>query len=230
MLKIYQNVAAFAVSFRLYERREDTLSGCSPQNPKRMGGKAAMKRTVTVVLMLLLTAAASYAQQKPVKMKYSGSELTTTYNIAGNMFSGEEKLTGDGSLGHFTYRALRADGDNFTITDACPEGDFSVLKGAGIFRFSDGSLMTVNITGGAISVDANGLGHLTETYQVTGGTGRFKNATGELSLKGTLNVVLLDVTGQTPLLLTNTGEFGGTITGVADDQGRAGQQEQDQEQ
>ncbi|HLH05809.1 MAG TPA: hypothetical protein VKW78_01085 [Terriglobales bacterium] len=177
-----------------------------------------MKRTVTVVLMLLFGASASYAQQNPVKMKYSGSELTTTYNLAGNMFSGEEKLAGDGTLGRFTYRALRADGDNVPITDACPQGNISVLKGAGIFRFDDGSLMTVNITGGAICIDANGLGHLTETYQVTGGTGRFRNATGELSLKGTLNVVLLDVTGQTPLLLTNIGMFDGTVLGVAEHQ------------
>jgi hypothetical protein len=75
--------------------------------------------------------------------------------------------------------------------------------------------MTVNVTEGAICVDlTTGLGHLTETYQITGGTGRFKGATGTLTLTGTLSVVLSDASGN-PSLLTNTGEFEGTVLGVA---------------
>jgi hypothetical protein len=184
-----------------------------------------MKRMTTVLLLFLFGAAVGYAQGDSVKMNYSGSELTTTFNINGNQYAGEEKLAGAGSLGAFSYRALRADSNNVTITDACPNGNIPVTGGAGIFRFSDGSLMTVNITGGAICVDANQIGHLVETYQVAGGTGRFKNATGELNLEGTLNVVLLDVTGQTPLLLTNTGKFEGTIIGVAERQETQDQQQ-----
>ncbi|HEV2388742.1 MAG TPA: hypothetical protein VGS20_15980 [Candidatus Acidoferrales bacterium] len=176
-----------------------------------------MKRMVTVVLMLLLGVVAGYAQQNPVRMKYSGSELTTAFLLQGpdTIIAGEEKLAGDGSLGQFTYRAIRGDDvTTLTITDACPNGNIPVTEGEGIFRFSDGSLMTVEITGGAICIDASQIGHLTETYQVTGGTGRFQNATGELSLNGTLNVVLNDASGN-PLLLTNTGEFDGTVIGVA---------------
>lgn len=165
------------------------------------------------------------AQQNPVKMKYSGSELTTAFLLKGNTVAGEEKLAGSGSLGQFTYRALRGDDLNdLTITDSCPNGNIPVTTGAGIFRFSDGSLMTVNITGGTICVDANQVGHLTETYQITGGTGRFKNASGDLSLRGTLNVILSDVFGN-PLLLTNTGEFDGTVVGVAEGHGAQGQQQ-----
>lgn len=172
------------------------------------------KYLAALALTLTVGVPAGYAQQNPVKMAYSGSELTTTYNINGNSYAGEEKLTGDGSLGQFTYRALRADSNDVTTTDACPNGYIPVTGGAGIFRFSDGSLMTVSITGGSICVDANQIGHLTESYQVTGGTGRFQNASGELSVTGTLNVVLLDVSGQLPLLLTNTGHFAGTISRV----------------
>lgn len=84
--------------------------------------------------------------------------------------------------------------------------------------------MTVNITGGRICIDANQIGHLAEKYQITGGTGRFKNASGDLSLKGTLNVILSDASGL-PRLLTNTGEFDGSVIGVAERQEAQGQKQ-----
>lgn len=176
-----------------------------------------MKHMALVVLMLLLGVVSGDTQDNTVKMKYSGSELTTAFLLQGpdTVIAGEEKLAGNGSLGQFTYRAMRGDDvTTFTITDACPNGNIPVTEGEGIFRFGDGSLMTVQITGGSICIDANQIGHLTEAYQVTGGTGRFKSASGELSLKGTLNVVLSDASGN-PLLLTNTGNFDGTVIGVA---------------
>lgn len=183
-----------------------------------------MNRMIAVVMMLLFGVAAGYAQNNPVTMQSSGPELVTAFNVQGSTTTCEEKLTGNGSLGEFSYRGLRADSNDFTITDACPNGNLAVTGGAGIFRFSDGSLMSVNITGGSICIDANQLGHLTETYQVTGGTGRFQNATGQLSHTATLNVVLFDASGN-PLLLTHTGKFDGTLIGVAGDQGAQGQQQ-----
>lgn len=177
-----------------------------------------MKRMATLGLMILLGGAGAYAQQNPVQMKSSGPEIVTAFDVQGDAGGTcEEKLTGNGSLGAFTYDGIRADHFEGT-TDACPYGYLPVDGGEGIFRFSDGSLLSVQITGGSICVDANGIGHLSETYQVTagGGTGRFQNATGELSQTGTLNVVLSDTSGN-PLLLTHTGEFDGTITGVASD-------------
>lgn len=180
-----------------------------------------MKHIATLTLMLTL-GIATYAQDNSVKMKYSGSELTTAFLLQGpdTVIAGEEKLAGNGSLGQFTYRALRGDDvTTLSITSACPNGNIPVTEGEGIFRFSDGSLMTVQITGGSICVDVNQIGHLTETYQVTGGTGRFQHAAGKLRLKGTLNVVLSDASGN-PLLLTNTGEFTGMISGVSEEQGQ----------
>jgi hypothetical protein len=176
-----------------------------------------VKNFATMALMLTFSAVAGYAQHNPVKMNSSGPEVVTAFNVQANTTTCDEKLTGDGSLGEFTYSGLRADWNNVTITNACPNGNLAVASGAGIFRFRDGSLMSVNITGGSICIDANQLGHLTETYQVTGGTGRFSNATGELSHTATLNVVLLDASGN-PLLLTHTGWFDGTIVGVAEEE------------
>jgi hypothetical protein len=54
------------------------------------------------------------------------------------------------------------------------------------------------------------VGHLTETYQITGGTGRLKGATGVLHSTGTLNPVLFSASNAV-VLLTNTGELKGTI-------------------
>jgi hypothetical protein len=58
------------------------------------------------------------------------------------------------------------------------------------------------------------VGHLTETYQITGGTGRFAGAKGSsLTLKATLGAVVFDASNLA-VLLTLTGEFEGTIVAV----------------
>lgn len=171
----------------------------------------------SLVLMLNLGVEGVYAQQNPVKMHYSGSNVATTINLQDGTVTDEELFAGNGALGAFTYRELHADTDSPQPSSTCFSGPyFLVVAGAGVFRFQDGSLMTVNVTEGAICVDLTTfLGHLTETYQITGGTGRFKGATGTLKLTGTLNVVLSDASGNNPKLLTNTGEFEGTVVGVA---------------
>ena len=174
-----------------------------------------MKRIATLALTLQLGVAGVYAQQNPVKMNYSGSNVATTINLQDGTVTDEELFEGKGALGAFTYRELHADTASPQPSSTCSGPYFPVVTGAGVFRFQDGSLMTVNVTEGAICVDlTNGLGHLTETYQITGGTRRFKNATGTLTLTGTLSVVLFDASGD-PKLLTNTGKFEGTVSGVA---------------
>lgn len=187
-------------------------------------GRVPVKHLATVALMLNLGVAGAYAHEKPVKMNYSGSNVATTINLQPDTVTDEELFAGNGALGAFTYRELHADTTSPQSSTTCSSGPyFLVLSGAGVFRFRDGSLMTVNVTEGAICVDlTTGLGHLTETYQITGGTGRFKDASGTLTLTGTLSVVLSDASGN-PSLLTNTGEFEGTVLGLA--RGEEGQDE-----
>jgi hypothetical protein len=50
-------------------------------------------------------------------------------------------------------------------------------------------------------------------YQITGGTGRFREASGELTMSGRLMVVLRNASNA-PALLTNTGRIKGTVSGV----------------
>jgi hypothetical protein len=187
-------------------------------------GRATMKHLATLALTLNLGVVGIYAQQKPVKMAYSGSNVATTINLQDGTVTDEELFAGKGALGPFTYRELHADAISPQPSSTCTSGPyFPVVAGAGVFRFQDGSLMTVSTTEGAICVDlTTELGHLTETYQITGGTGRFKAASGTLTLTATLSVVLFDASGN-PELLTNTGEFEGTVLGFA--RGEAGEDE-----
>ena len=156
--------------------------------------------------------------RKPVKMKASGTLAATTINLQPNTNTDEENLAGNGTLGPFTFRELHADPASPQPSSTCSGPThlyFPFVTGAGVFRFQDGSLLTVRITEGAVCADLTaGVGHLTVTYQITGGTGRFKGASGTLTLTATLTPVLFNASNA-PELLTNTGEFEGTVFGVA---------------
>ena len=188
-----------------------------------------MKRNATLIatvaLMLNLGVAGIYAQQN-VKMTSSGTVVGTTINLAPNTNTDDFNLAGKGTLGPFTYRELHADTASPQPSNTCSAGpNFRVVIGAGVFRFQDGSLMTVNITEGALCIDlAASVGHLTVTYQITGGTGRFKSASGTLTLTAALRPVLVTASGHVPLL-TDTGKFEGTVSGVANE--KEGEDEQE---
>ena len=84
-----------------------------------------------------------------------------------------------------------------------------------VFRFQDGSLLKVNLTQGDDCIDlAAGEAHCTLTFQITGGTGRFKDASGVLRLTETVVPVLADALNN-PVFFAATGKFTGTVSGVA---------------
>ena len=84
--------------------------------------------------------------------------------------------------------------------------------------------MTVGLIQGAGCADlTTGLAHLTGTYRITGGTGRFKGASGTLRLTAILTPVVFNAGGV--FLATDTGEFEGTVFGVA-----IGEERQDERQ
>jgi len=94
-----------------------------------------------------------------------------------------------------------------------------VDTGAAVFRFQDGSLLYVQLTpGGSDCVDfAAGHAICIRNFQITGGTGRFKNASGALTLTETVVPVLADNSGI-PVFFAATGGIKGTISGVTDEQ------------
>ena len=170
---------------------------------------------------LILTAALAVpaTAQKQVKMRFSGSMVPTAINVQPNTITDEELLAGKGTLGPFTLRKLRTDGLSPQPSDTCSGPtliNIPVVAGAGVFRFEDGSLLTARITEGALCIDvAAPSAHLTETYQITGGTERFKDASGNLTLTATFGPVLFNAAHTALVFLTSTGELEGTVLGVA---------------
>ena len=176
-----------------------------------------MKHIATVALMLNFGLAGIYAQPKPVKMTFSGSVEPSTINLQPGTNTDEVNLAGSGAQGQFTYRELHADTASPQSSSVCSGPThlfFATVAGGGVFRFQDGSLLTVSIAGGTLCIDFTaGAAHLTETYQITGGTGRFKGASGTLTSTSTWTPTVFDASGS-PQLLTSTGEFVGMVFGA----------------
>ncbi|MBV8834837.1 MAG: hypothetical protein JO108_37055 [Acidobacteriaceae bacterium] len=157
-----------------------------------------------------------------VKMAFSGTSENSANNLQyTNTSNDEDNFAGNGPLGSFTVRLLRAIDNSPSSSPTCSGSNYLYLVepgGGGVFRFHDGSLLYVNLTKGSdcINLEANDA-HCTLIFQVTGGTGRFKHASGVLTMT---ELVLPVVNGpadnpNNPVLFAATGEFTGTVSGVA---------------
>lgn len=183
-----------------------------------------MKRLATVALMLVLAGATAYAHDEPVKLKFSGVSDTSPNNLQQpNTSNDGDNFTGDGTLGVFNVRLVRAISNTPGSSSTCAGADqlyLTELAGGGVFRFQDGSLLNVNLTQGADCINlTTGLAHCTLTFQVTGGTGRFAHASGVLTMTETVSAVLFDALGN-PVIFDATGQFTGTVSGVPNDEDR----------
>ena len=116
-----------------------------------------MKHIATVALMLNLGVAGVYAQQRPVKMTFSGTAGPSTINLQQpDTNTGEENFAGNGTLGPFTFRNVRLAAASPQPSSTCSGPTqlyFSSVAGAGVFRFQDGSLLKVNLTEGGDCID-----------------------------------------------------------------------------
>jgi hypothetical protein len=172
-----------------------------------------------VALMLNLGVAGIYAQQHAVRMTFSGNGSANAIDLKHpGANTVEENVAGIGTLGSFTFRDLRAAATVPQPSSACTGIFFPSVAGGGIFRFQDGSLLKVVLTGGGDCIDlVHVIGHCTLTFQITGGTGRFQGATaGVLTYTETAAPVFFDGSGAAPGMTTETGDITGTISGVRD--------------
>ncbi len=173
-------------------------------------------------------------EQKSVKMTFSGNAAASPINLnQPDTSTSEEDLAGNGPLGSFTFRYVRPT-PNFPSSQ--PPSNCSGPAqlyfpnipgaGAGIFRFQDGSLLTVTLTQGGDCIDLVPVpeAHCILTMPITGGTGRFKNASGVLTLTETALPVLADASGN-PVFFTETGQITGTVSGVAKGESRQGERQ-----
>jgi hypothetical protein len=181
---------------------------------KRTNAATSLAILLTTMFVLGLGPGAKADEPRSVKMTYSGTNVATTINLQPNTITDETHLTGNGSLGAFTFRELHADGASLQPPVGCSGPNFAVVAGAGVFTFEDGSLLVVTVADGSACIDlAAGNAAITVNYHISGGTGRFREASGELRMSGTLMVVLRDASNA-PVLLTNTGRIRATIFGV----------------
>ena len=175
-----------------------------------------MKHIATVALMLSLGVAGVYAQERPVKMTFSGTNVATMINLQSNTVTDEQHSAGNGTFGAFTFRELHADGPvDQQPSSGCSSPNFAVVAGAGVFQFQDGSLLIVTVKDGSGCVNLaapSPYAALIVNYQITGGTGRFEGASGALTYTATMKAVLFNASNA-PALLTLTGEIEGTVSG-----------------
>ena len=181
-----------------------------------------MKHIATMALMLNLGVAGVYAHEKPVKMSFSGTEGPSAIDLQFlKTHTGEFNFGGHGTLGRFAFRNVEAEEDSPRSSSTCPANQVYYQTvagaGAGVFRFQDESLLTVKLTEGFDCIDFAVLeAHCTRIFQITGGTGRFKDASGKLTLTETTMPVADALNNPNlPVLFVATGEFTGTISGVA---------------
>jgi hypothetical protein len=184
-----------------------------------------MKFAGIIALMLNLGITGAYAQNVPVKMSFSGNGGASAIDLKyPGSHTGEENVAGNGTFGQFTFRNVSANSLAPGQSTTCMGVYFPRLAGGGVIRFQDGSLLTVSLSQGGDCIDfVHMLGHCVLTLQVTGGTGRFLNATGTLTYDETALPVIADFT-QFPVLFSERGEITGTISGIggAGDQAQSG--------
>jgi len=171
----------------------------------------------------LLAASAFYAQnvvaQDSVKMKFSGTSAPSTINLQQpNSSNDGDDFAGQGTLGSFAVTNVRAISNSPGTSSTCSGSNeifLTELAGAGVFRFQDGSLLELNLTQGGDCINlTTGEAHCSVTFQITGGTGRFQHASGVLTMTEAVETVAADALGN-PVFFAATGEFTGTISGVA---------------
>ena len=177
-----------------------------------------------MTLILTLGVASVYADEHSVKMRFSGTAGNSANNLQQpNTSNDEDNFAGNGTLGSFTVRNVRAISNN----PAPPPGSCSGANqlylpepaGGGVFRFDDGSLLYLSLTQGADCIDlTNPTFECTLIFKITGGTGRFRNASGVLTMTEAGLTVLSDANGN-PVLFAATGEYTGTISGICEEEG-----------
>lgn len=183
---------------------------------------------ITSAAILLGLGVLTSSAQTAVKMTFSGnSENTANDLLQPNASNDEDHFAGIGSLGTFNLGEVRAISNSPSPSAGCSGVNklhFSEPAGGGIFRFGDGSLLYVQLSQGDDCIDFSaGNAHCVLQFQVTGGTGRFAGAHGNLTLTETVLPVLADAQGN-PVYLGATGQITGQLWGVTNLLGQSGDQ------
>ena len=179
-----------------------------------------MKHLATAALLLNFGVAGIYAESVSIDLAVSGTTANSTVQLTPGSPASEYNLAGGGIFDPFTFRVVNSSATTPDFPSTCSgpgKIHFAAVAGAGVLRSADGSLLTVNLTGGGDCIDfAANQALCIRAFQITGGTGRFKNASGSLTL--TMAVVPLltdDSTKHNPVFFSVTGDVKGTASKVS---------------
>lgn len=182
-----------------------------------------MRHIATAALIFHFGVAVMNAQSGPEKTTVSGTSAFSTISLRPDAPTSEYHLTGNSTLGRFDLRTISVSTPSPQQSGPCSASTnyhLSVVAGAGVFRFENGSLLTAVLTGGDDCIDFSaGQAVCIRILQVTGGTGRFKDAVGSTV---TLTMTVVPVVGDAsnnPVFFAVTGDITGAVAGVATDQG-----------
>jgi hypothetical protein len=170
-------------------------------------------RTVTrttVLAALMLTLGVAGARAQPLRIAISGTNVPSAADLGTGTPTSEYDLTGYG--GAFTFRALSSSAAFPQPSSTCSGAGkiyIPTAAGMGVLRAPDGSLLQLSHTGGSDCLDLNaGHAFCIRTYQVVGGTGRFRNAFGDTV---TLTMKVSPVVPGNFTMFIVTGEITATV-------------------
>jgi hypothetical protein len=179
-----------------------------------------MKHITVVALMIPLGVRGLWAQSDSVKMTLSGTAAASTINLLPGVPTSEYQLAGKGTLGKFDLRAVSVSTPSPQPSNACAGPTklyLSAVGGAGVFRFENGDLLQVNLTGGNDCIDFSvGTALCTRVFKITGGTGRFEKPSGGAVTLTMIVAPALGDASNNPVFFTVTAE----VTGVVPKGGR----------
>jgi hypothetical protein len=157
-------------------------------------------------------------QPKPFSIKghYSGSVMPASLDLDSDGFpAAVATLAGESSLGKFTAQAVVDTA--LSSPGVCPSGNQGfVLKGGPgsggiVFRFESGELLAAQIVSAEQCVDGITLtAFISAQLEITGGSGRFSHASGELAVTATATALAVDSKGLA--FSMTTGSFSGKLT------------------
>ncbi len=179
----------------------------------------SMELLATATLMLNFGVAGIYAESVSVHLTVSGTAANSTVQLTPGTPSSEYNLAGGGLLDPFTIRVVNSTAANPDFPNTCSgptKLHFASVAGAAVLRSWDGSLLTLNLTDGSDCIDfAANQALCIRNFKITGGTSRFKNASGSLTLTMTVVPLAVDSTGTNPVFFSVTGEVKGTASKVS---------------
>jgi hypothetical protein len=170
---------------------------------------------ISLLVTLGLTTTNALAEERlSFRATYGGTFVKTPFDTDGDGAPANLNfLEGNSNLGQFSLQVL--DKSVLAEPTTCPNGHpgfaVTLVTGSSVFRFRrTGDLLFVRPTAQATCFDpSTGVSFFREASgEVTGGTGRFANATGTLVGEGISQVLLRDPAGN------YFAEQHGTITGT----------------